>query len=420
MDRQSGHLTRQARQRVRWGLLAGAASLLALGVEASPAAADELNDWSYDAQTRSLTLTVPSNVTPSISVLAPDQLLIELPNTQVGDVAGLTVGDGIVDGIALEQPAPDMLWVVMEFAEGTILANGQSAVPVETADIAGAQRWEVRPLVAASSRTAPVPTASSAADPIDSAASGNAESLRTPAVDIAQADFPDLPILEPGISLIEPVSVPPIDATAPVPPPAPPAIPPAPPPAPVVSVPDLPEVEPEVVPEVESEVSAPAETATPVEVVSDDTALSDEPTASADIPEEPPFLGEFEVPVIDETSPLEEAPAATVPDEPEPVFAADEDNLEEVATEDLPVEIPVEAVAVDESAGEQIEADEASNETSIESVATAPRFEPEDNADFVVEPATEKPQEIDFSAQGVTPQNTERWPEPVPFGAPLP
>ena len=44
--------------------------------------------------------------------------------------AGLTVGDGIVDSIVLEQMTPETLWMVMEFADGTVLETMQSVVPV--------------------------------------------------------------------------------------------------------------------------------------------------------------------------------------------------------------------------------------------------------------------------------------------------
>ena len=395
MDRKRGHLLKIVHRGLRWGLLTGAAVIASIGMEALPVAAAELANWDYDSQSRSLTVTIPSNVSPSVSVIATDQLLLALPDTQMGEVTGLNVDDGIVDNITLEQSTPDTLWIVMEFAEGTVLANEQRVVPTEnTAETVG-QQWEIRPALVASSRTAPVPVAAEAT----SAEIGtDAADLQAPEVSIAQADFPDLPILEPGISLTEPVSVPPINATEPAPatnvaPPPPP--PPPPPPAP-------PTVEAS-----RSEVSAPE---------LEEPAL-EEAVAASDIPEEPPFLGEFEVPVVNEPGIEPALPTAvSVPDEPIPTLEADEridDSIaEELPAEDLPAEdLPAEDLAE----AEQI---------PIESVAAAPDFDPGPNADFLVEPAPAtsefEPAELDLSDQEVTPQNSERWPEPIPFGTPLP
>lgn len=380
-------------QFIRWGLLTGAASMLALGVDALPAAAGALINWGYDSQTRSLTLTIPSNISPSVSVLASDQLLIALPDTQIGDVAGLTVGDGLVDSIVLEQTTPGTLWMIMEFADGTVLANAQSVVPVgESAGSVG-QQWEVRPVVVASSG---MPDAVASAPTVNG---GGAESLRTPAVDVAQADFPDLPILEPGIVLSEPVSVPPLSEVS----------------SPAVSVPDVPKA-------AEAEVAS--EPSVPVEVISRDrneTPDSDEVAVSADIPAEPPFLGEgtFEVPVINQTA-LSEDRSDEVAEDP-----AEVDEPVAVATPEEPVstveadEIPAEAVAAAEREP-TVEADVVPGD-AVASVPLQSRVD----ASFAVEPTPAadefEPKQLDLSMSGVTAQNTtDRWPEPIPFGAPLP
>lgn len=380
MDRKLGHFLRVIRQGLRWGLLTGVSAIAAIGLETLPAVAAELMGWDYDAEARSLTVTLPSNISPSVSVLASDQLLLALPDTQIGDVAGLNVGDGIVENIVLEQSTPDTLWIVMEFAEGTVLASEQRILPVDSTDNAAVgQQWEVRPALAASSRTAPAAADGFAAEN----ASTNAADLRAPEVSIAQADFPDLPILEPGISLTEPISVPPIGATEPSPPinAAPPvnAAPPPPPPMP----PAPPTVEAS-----RSEISVP------------------EASVDSDIPAEPPFLGEFEVPVIDEPGIIPETPTAvSVPE-------LDAEPIEMIAEEP-----PIEADAIAEEPLPEAE------QIPVESVAAAPE-DPSPNADFVVEPipviSEFEPEELDLLDQGVTPQNTERWPEPIPFGVPLP
>ena len=385
MGKKLGHLF----QYIRVGLLTGAAALVALGLDMPAAFADELADWGYDSETRSLTLTVPPDISPSISVLAPDKLLIELPDTQIGDVAGLTVGDGIVDSIVLEQMTPETLWMVMEFADGTVLETMQSVVPV--GDAGSAQQWEVRPSVVASNEPASNAQTNDESAPV---VSGGADILRTPEVDVAQADFPDLPILEPGITLSEPISVPPIgtasSASAPPPPPPPP---------PIAEVSPVDEV--------------------PGAIATEDP---DEVTASADVPSEPPFLGEgtFEVPVIDETA-LSESASGSIADESDDV-----DEPVVVSVPDEPVveadDLPAESVAAAEPPA--VEADAVPEET----VASVPGLSTRVDASVAVEAGPNadavegefEPQELDLAGQGVTPQNVDRWPEPIPFGAPLP
>ena len=396
MAKKLGHLF----QFIRWGLLTGAAAVLALGIDVLPAAAGALTDWGYDSQTRSLTLTIPSNISPSVSVLASDQLLIALPDTQIGDVSGLTVGDGVVNNIVLEQTTPDTLWVIMEFAAGTVLANTQSVVPVGEGAGSAGQKWEIRPVVVTSSGTDPGVIAAT-----PTVNGGGAESLRTPAVDVAQADFPDLPILEPGIVLSEPVSVPPLGDF----PPAAAAPSPLPPVAeasrPVISVPDVPEA-----------------------------AASDEVAASINIPAEPPFLGEetFEVPVIDQTALTadrsdEVAENSTVDRSGE--VAENSTETAEPVTEVTP-EAPAPTTKMDETPVEATATAEREPTTEADvvpgdTVASAPVLQTRVDASSAVESApaiTEfEPPQIDLSAQGVTPQNTtDRWPDPIPFGAPLP
>ncbi|MEL7331215.1 MAG: hypothetical protein AAFN12_03150, partial [Cyanobacteria bacterium J06560_2] len=190
-------------------MLAGTAALMATGSEAQ---AEALKDWQYDEETRSLTVILPDSVTPLVSVIAPDQLLLELPDTQVGDVMGQNVQDGLVENIVLEQATPETVWVVMEFAAGTVLASSQNAVPLaETGS--GDQQWQIRPALTAASRRAASQSVALATE------GASASSLRTSAAEIAQApDLSDLPVLEPAVPMSDPVSVPPLSQPVSVPP----------------------------------------------------------------------------------------------------------------------------------------------------------------------------------------------------------
>ena len=321
-------------------------SLSAICVGLLPAMAAELSAWRYDARSRSLTLTLPGSVTPQISVTAPNQLLVELPDTQIGDVQGRQVNDGFVERIALEQATPETLWMVVDFVPGTVLAETQQVTPL-AASSNMLQLWKVEPTLLASRRVVEAAVATSRTTPAEAASPGAGASdlaVDGPSIGraaIAQADLPDLPVLEPAVPLAQPVSVPPIDTSLDD--------------APAGSVPKVatgrvPRVS---VPELERSPiqadDAPINVPVVVEPAMDEPAV---PTAS---PAQPPFLGGIDVEVV----------------------------------ETMPVQPPA-AVAV----------------------------EPEIS---VTEPSAFGAPTVDVSAERVNTQNTtSRWPEPIPFGQPLP
>ena len=378
-------------------ILIGAAALLAISV--MPAQAEELKDWQYDAQTRSLTFTLPDSVVPLISVVAPDQLVLELPDTQVGNVMGQSIRDGLVDSIVLEQATPETVWVVMDFAAGTVLSATQD-VTLISEPVDGIRQWQMRPALVAASRRA-AQSVASADVPADSAASV----LRTPSSEIAQSpDFSELPILEPAMPIDEPVRVPPLTPPSVSVPPLPAGNLGAPSDLPSVVVPPLqvptadapaedessPVFDVEVIPAeppvaIELEPVDPSETASGRDS-SSPTALST--VESQAIPAEPPFLGDIEGSGIEDGS-------QSVPVEPVPV--------EPIPVEPLPNEPPV---AVQSAPNERFADSSDTGETiASESAAIVPNAEP------VAEVAEIEP---------VQPANVSRWPEPIPFGQPLP
>ncbi len=387
MGRQPAHRLKQSHwqsfRRLDWGLAASATILMVTGAGIMPAQADQIESWHYDSQGRSLTLVLPTNVAPVLSVVAPNQLLVELPNTQVGDVAAQTIADGVVESIALEQTDPDTVWMMVEFAPGTVLADAQSAVQISTetsSETGNLQRWQVQPVLANSAETSP--------------ATPSALAL-SPAIDLAQApDFPDLPLLESAVPIGEPVSVPPIDAVRPI--------------APIDPEPAQPEVNRAVV-----NLPLPA-AVIPVE---------------ASIPGEADLLESFpeaDLPIVDQsvpdqltTEPLE--PDQSVADEPvadEPVVADQPipDSREPVVASqsEVPLEPPfLEGVAESAAMPEAVEAPAE----AAESIATAPpaAASPATPAAAPVEAPL-----LEIPAERVSPANASRWPEPIPFGQPLP
>ncbi|MEO1621704.1 MAG: hypothetical protein AAFU53_11820 [Cyanobacteria bacterium J06632_3] len=373
--------------------LSGLASVLA---SARPAFAEPIKDWQYDTQTQVLTLTLPESVTPIVSVIAPDQLLLELPDTQVGDVMGQQIEDGLVESIVLEQTTPETVWMVMEFESGIILSTDQSAT-LSAAMAAGEQQWQVRPaLIAASRRAAGSAVASqseaAALGPVESSAS----SLRQPSA-IAQApDFSELPILEPAVPLDQPVSVPPL-------PDRPTVVEPAQTETASESsreavTPDTTAAEPALDSIVEETTAA-----IPVEVIPaiipsvEPDALPSSPAAAVDgvVPEVPPFIGELDRPQLEASQSEEES--IFVPESPVAVDSLPTEPMPEVPTVETEISLPTENVtpAAEETVPDEFIASGSPDERSIEPV--------------------------DEDAFGrVTPANVSRWPEPIPFGQPLP
>ncbi|MGB3295611.1 MAG: AMIN domain-containing protein [Phormidesmis sp.] len=377
MSRKSGDILRSGW--LRGGFATGVAAVMAMSTAIS-AIADELTDWDYDPQTRSLTLVLPEATMPSVSVVAPTQLSIELPDTQLGAVSELTVDDGLVESIVLEQVGPDTVRMVVEFSPGTVLADAQSATLVATADALspGSQQWQVRPALLASSQSSEAASGE--------LQGGSAVALR-PSDQLAQMPDAELPVLAPAMPTDEFVSVPPLD-TAPLPPAPIAPLPAAPPPPPPVEAAQTP-VEP-----------VPVEAAPPI-ADSGESAIAPAPA----LPTEPPFIGEVGMsePPADFSTDLPVAPV-----------------VDSLSAEDLPE-------AQDETAVDAIEADEIAQPEAPAEIAEATGPVPVAPAIAEDEAIAEPPVEfsdtvptVDASADTVSPANISRWPEPIPFGQPLP
>lgn len=353
--------------------MASVVSVMAVVAQAGAALAEELTDWGYDSQTREINVVLPTTVAPSLSVIAPDQLLIELPDTQVGEVAGKSVGDGVVESIVLEQTTPETVWMVVEFVPGTVLADVQNATQTHVGD--GLRQWQVQPALMASRRTVATPIAVMPADRAIGVSGSAADSLRSPSATVAQAgDFSDLPVLEPAMPMNEPVSVPPIDVS------------------PEVAPPDI----------------APTVEAMPIEIpVISDAELLDSDSSVAD---EGGFEPDFETGVADEIA-ADEIAADEI--------AVDEIEADEVFTAEdpLPFEPPFIGEVGNGGMSEPVVEVPAIAPPAAGQIAELPPSEPWQNESAaVVEPAPV----VEIPVQTVTPNNVERWPEPVPFGQPLP
>ncbi|MEO1447181.1 MAG: hypothetical protein AAFV46_13295, partial [Cyanobacteria bacterium J06635_11] len=307
-----------------------------------------------------------------------------------------TVGDGLVESIVLEQATPETVWMVVEFAVGTVLAEAQSVAPTgftasldsaQDSSAADLQEWQMQPALVASRRTVIGAAANSASrdttgEPLGGK-TGSADSLRQAPVSLAEVpDFPDLPVLEPSVAE-EPVSVPPIDSL---------------PggggelPVPVVPVPTS---------ESSQEAIAPMAEGAPIEipVISDSEPVEEDPIAESDFSEEDfstaaTSTSRFEGADFEEAeAPLPEAPLPETPP-----FIGELGNDTGRAA-DVPVEP---AIALPDDADK------------IADSSPATSFPPIEADEVIAAPVIELP------VQNSAPTEANRWPEPVPFGQPLP
>lgn len=144
----------------RLGGWAGAGLMVSTLLIISPAAqAETLTAWQFDPTTQQLTFTLPSGITPQYTVAADaSQIVVTLPQTQLGTVATQQTYSGAVSQVSLSQEN-DATVVVLELAANTLLAaEGVSLISIA----AGEQtRWVLTALAADSSAAPTVSVPSS-------------------------------------------------------------------------------------------------------------------------------------------------------------------------------------------------------------------------------------------------------------------
>ena len=130
-----------------------------------PAQAAVLSAWTFNPNTQQLEVTLPQAVIPSYFLLAePARLILDIPNTQVGDVVMERTYLGPVRNIRVAQYDANATRIVMELAPGTVLDPRQAQL--QRIELRGQTRWLLQPLIADSAEAA------SAATPAADAASG--------------------------------------------------------------------------------------------------------------------------------------------------------------------------------------------------------------------------------------------------------
>ncbi|MBW4485612.1 MAG: AMIN domain-containing protein [Tildeniella torsiva UHER 1998/13D] len=150
------HHSAASRTGYRLGGWAGAGLMVSTLLIISPAAqAETLAAWQFDPATQQLTFTLPSGVTPQYAVAADaSQIVVTLPQTQLGTVATQQTYSGTVSQVNLSQ-VNDAAVVVLELAADTVLAaEGVSLISIAAGD---QTRWVLTALATAPSN---IPTVS--------------------------------------------------------------------------------------------------------------------------------------------------------------------------------------------------------------------------------------------------------------------
>jgi hypothetical protein len=167
------HLDRQLGARLLGVSLIGATVMLVSPAEA----ATTLSAWQFDPVARQFTITLPAGVTPRFLVAAePARIILEIPQSQLGNVVTQQRYDGAVQSVQLLQAGPDTVHAVLTFAPNTVLDPHHAQLTAIEAN--GQTRWLLTPLVA---------------DPGMAVAS-----TPTPSVSSSPGELPQLPSLPPA------------------------------------------------------------------------------------------------------------------------------------------------------------------------------------------------------------------------------
>ena len=139
---------------------------------ASPAQATTLSNWAFDPATRQLQVVLPNGVTPRYFLLAePTRIVLDIPNTQVGNVPIQQSYSGVISSIRIAQFDNRSTRIVMQLAPNTVLDPQQAQLD----QVAGETetRWVLQPLLDSTAPSAVpngIPIAAQMADPVSATA----------------------------------------------------------------------------------------------------------------------------------------------------------------------------------------------------------------------------------------------------------
>jgi AMIN domain len=101
-------------------------AIAAIGMTATAAQAAPLEEFQYDPQTEQISFVLPDGVVPNRFMMAqPARVVIDIPNTQIGDLPLEQQFDGAVKRIELVQSNPQLARVIVEMSPQATFERGQ-------------------------------------------------------------------------------------------------------------------------------------------------------------------------------------------------------------------------------------------------------------------------------------------------------
>jgi AMIN domain len=121
-----------------------AAAFVALPIGHQQVAAALLTNWQFDPSTNQLEVLLPEGITPTVSLLnQPTQIVVDLPNIEVGTDTTQLYLEGAVRSVTLSQFQPGKARIIIDFAPGIALTKEQ----VQLQHIGLENRWVLRPML---------------------------------------------------------------------------------------------------------------------------------------------------------------------------------------------------------------------------------------------------------------------------------
>jgi hypothetical protein len=116
--------------------------------------ASTVTSWQFDPATNELVISLPEGTTPKYSVLNPNQIAVDLPNTEIGIDATQLYPKGLVGSVGVSQFQPGIARILMELAPGFALVPDRT----QFQKIGTANRWVLVPSIAPNSSRNTTPT----------------------------------------------------------------------------------------------------------------------------------------------------------------------------------------------------------------------------------------------------------------------
>ena len=123
--------------------LAVVAAVAGVPATLEPANASTVTSWQFDPATNRLEITLPEGTTPTYSLLNPNQIAVDLPNTEIGVDATQLYPQGRVRSVGVSQLQPGMARILVNLAPGAAFSAG----PVQFQRIGVENRWVLRPSI---------------------------------------------------------------------------------------------------------------------------------------------------------------------------------------------------------------------------------------------------------------------------------